>query len=235
MNTRDLLPPPNLGLSLGLGAAAAVAGAAAWAALIVFANRELVYLALGIGALVGFAMVKGRGHGQMVACCAAVLAVLSIGTGKFYAYRHFLDETVSSNDELFAEYQADAKDWASLGKSPSDEQVDSFVLDHGYEAANAAAFRHGWAKQLEWLTANTPDAPQWHEHCAAVAAADYPFVDYLKEDFHLFDILFVGLGLATAYSLVMRHTQALQVAAGQQLRAAREAGEAEGTAAAGDN
>ncbi|MEZ6036070.1 MAG: hypothetical protein R3F29_01230 [Planctomycetota bacterium] len=241
--TSDLLPPPNLGLALGLGAAAAVAGAAAWAAVIVFANSEIGWLAVGIGALVGFAMVKAGGHGQMLAICAAVLAVLSIGTGKHFAYQHAisttLDDLAGNIDGMFGKVQTDADAWAALGGSPSDEQVSAFALDHGYEVEDAAEFRREWAPDLAWIHTNKPSAEQWREYKRAALEErltnEVGFVDYLKQKFHLFDLLFVGLGVAAAFSLVQRHTQALQVAARQQLRAEREAEEAAKAPEEGDN
>lgn len=238
----DLLPPPNYGLALGLGAAAAVAGAAAWAALIVFANSEIGWLAVGIGALVGFAMVKAGGHGQMLAACAAVLAVLSIGTGKHFAYQHAISTTIdhvaSNIDDMFGELQTDADAWAALGGSPSDEQVSAFALEHGYEVEDAAEFRRECVPDLAWIHANKPSAEQWREYKRAALAErltnEVGFVDYLGKNFHLFDLLFVGLGVAAALSLVIRHTQALQAAARQQLRAERNA-EAAATNEEGDN
>ena len=50
-------------------------------------------------------------------------------------------------------------------------------------------------------------------------------MDYLREDFSIIDLLFIGLGIATAFGMVHKNTIAMQIAARQELRAEREEGQ----------
>ena len=85
---------------------------------------------------------------------------------------------------------------------------------------------------LEWFHANKPTLQEWRAHEQPAVedwvAENYTFIDYLKGDFHLFDILFVILGLATAFGLVSRHTAELQESAREHLQAERQTKEAPG-------
>lgn len=225
MRTEDLLPQPNMTTSLALGGVAAFVGAAAWAALYIFANLEHGVLAWGIGGAVGFAIVRGGGHGQMLAVVAAVLAVLSIGTGRYLAYQSVLQEQVDGffSDEMFEGTRTVAIQWKELGANPTDDQVNDFALDNDVDVQSAAEFREVVAPNLEWLAEPGRTADEWRERNAGDLAEAYTFVDHLKADFHPFDILFVLLGLGTAFGLVSRHTMEMQREARAQIRAEREA------------
>lgn len=232
MRTEDLLPEPNMTTSLALGGVAAFVGAAAWAALYIFANLEHSVLAWGIGGAIGFAIVRGGGHGQMLAVVAAVLAVLSIGTGRYIAYEAVLQEMVEgyATDEMFEGTRTLANRWKELGANPTDDQINDFALDNDVDVQSAAEFRETVVPDLEWLAEPGRTADEWRERGAGEVAEAYTFVDHLQVDFHMFDILFVLLGLGTAFGLVSRHTTEMQVEARAKIRADREAEAAEAAA-----
>ena len=77
----DLLPPPPIGRATVAGTGAAMMGAAAWGLIAYYGNVEVGYLAIGIGALIGWVMVKAGGHGTPIAVCAGLLTLLSILSG----------------------------------------------------------------------------------------------------------------------------------------------------------
>lgn len=235
VRTADLLPPPPLGKALAFAALAALAGAAAWGLIAYFAKVEIGYLAWGIGALIGFAIVKAGGHGTLLAVAGAALSVLSIGTGKHLAFRMLLDHEFTAqvakiDPGVYEAQLQDATAWAALGEQPSDEQVKAFAEKHEFEFRDAASFRSEVGEQLTWIATEKPTLPQWRARLVADTAARVSFVEYLKDDFHPFDVLFVGLGLVTAFGLVNRYTTALQVAARQALREQHAAEQAEAEA-----
>ena len=66
-------------------------GAALWAAIAYYFNYEVGYVAILVGLLTGFGAVVGAGGGgEIVAFIALVVAVLSIGTGKYIAINAYL-------------------------------------------------------------------------------------------------------------------------------------------------
>lgn len=217
-------PPPPFGRALLFGGLAAFAGAAAWAALIHFAHLEHGLLAWGIGGLVGAAVLWAGGHGKPLAVCAGVLALLSIGTGKQLAFRHGLDTAVADTAaELTPEYHQNfakaAADWVALGEAPTDEQVQKFLADLGGSAQTAAEFAAETGPKLRQFHSQQPTLDQWRLQVGDEMRAEASFVDYLREDFHVLDLLFVFLGLSTAYGMVAKATE-LRLAAARQARAA---------------
>jgi hypothetical protein len=209
------------------GGGVALLGAVAWGLLVFYAHREFGLLAWGIGAAIGAAMVKGGAHGTMLAVVAGVLALASIGTGKQIAFQLIVDQQSTKmvsvlSPELHAEQAKDAKDWVALGADVSDEQVKTFIAEHGYEGP-PADFRREMAPKLVTMAREQPSLEQWREDIRKEFFGAASFFDYLREDFHLADILFVVLGIASAFGLVSKATAELRVAARQQLRAEREA------------
>ena len=126
----------------------------------------------------------------------------------------------------------DADLWHALGDSPTDDQITDFAIEREFTADNASDFRKYSEPMLEWFHANKPTLQEWRAHEQPAVedwvAENYTFIDYLKGDFHLFDILFVILGLATAFGLVSRHTAELQESAREHLQAERQTKEAPG-------
>lgn len=229
--TAPSLPTPPYARVLTVGAICAVAGAAVWGLLRIYAHIEVAYLATGIGALIGFGIVKAGGHGTPLAVASGVLALISIVAGKHIAYQadyadvlQGLDAKILQSD--YEEMKVDARDWAALGDTTDDEAVETFALSHEFDVEDAAEFRTEFADGLQAFQAANPSFEEWSDGQRAIyrelLAADYSFVDYLKEDFHPFDLLFVVLGIAAAFGLVQNATNDLKTNAMRQRRAAAE-------------
>jgi len=257
VHREELLPAPPIGRALAAAGGAAFAGAVVWALVAIYAHVEIGYIAWGIGALIGFAMVRAGGHGQMLAVCAAMLAVLSIGTGRYAMYRWALDDgdrlaltargdvRQALNSEWHSKVRRHARIWHELGPNPDDEAVEDFALDQFYEVDSAAEFRERFAPRLIWFHENDPTLDEWRDYEAANLASklgeqarraadlreQVSFVEYLRGALSPLDLLFAGLGLVTAFGLVSRHTINMRVEAQRQIRAELELDAAEGRAA----
>lgn len=234
VRTEDLLPPPPIGRAVMLGALAAIAGAVVWALLRIYANTEHGLLAWGIGALIGFAIVKGGGHGTVLAACAGGLALCSIGAGKYVSYQDAVDQYVaeSMTEDAYRERQRDATDWVALGDSPTEAQVKEFMDSHDFDPEDPGEFAADVGPHLSSFAAEKPSLDQWRASGREMVTDGYTFLVHLREDFHPLDILFAILGIATAFGIVQKATTQMLVAARQRLRAEREA-EAEAAAAEG--
>ena len=225
-----------MGRSLGAAAVAAIIGAAAWAALSIYGGREYGLLAWGIGGLVGFAMIKSGGHGTLLAVAAAVFAVLAIGTGKHFAYEGRVSQVISEvgkrcTIDTHAEVTSDAAAWHALGTTPTEDQVGDFAMDHDYDVDSADELRERYAPTLDWVHDNKPTLEKWRAYeqrkVEAMIAEEFSFFAYLKNDFNYLDILFIVLGLATAFGIVSRHTMELRSEARRRLRDERQSEESE--------
>ena len=158
-----MLDKPSVGKPLTLGAASALVGAAAWGLLIIYAHIESGWLAWGIGALVGFAVVKGGGHGKAMAVCAALLTLLAIGSGKHIAFQTLVadetDQILEQYDEAaYLERTKDATDCVALGSTRPSRAIEAYIQDHRFDAT-VAEFPQYQAPLLEHFAA-APPAPR---------------------------------------------------------------------------
>ncbi len=223
--TEQLMPPVPIARALTFAGIAALLGAVAWGSIAFYAHYELGYLAWGIGALVGFAAVKAGGHGNLIAFAAGALALLSIGSGKNLSFRlsvdrsaqRFVAERVTA--AAHAKRTKDATDWVALGNEPTPEQLRSFTTEHEFDFDDAALF----APRLRRFAEQKPTLEQWRDQIRGEIVAEASFVGFLQDDFHPADILFVLLGIASAFGLVANHTTRLHVAVREAERRRREA------------
>lgn len=209
----EAMPSKNVNVARAACLGAALIGALVWGAISYFANRELGLVAWGIGGLVGGACAVVGGRGSQMAVTAAIFAIVSIVSGKVLSqtWQYSSPEVRAMYEEAFV----DSRDWNALGDDPSDAVVKEYIASHGYIGVDVLTFR------------------EEHAPGVSVFAKEYPtfddFVAYLKSevsiwdgiiaDFHFLDLVFAGLGIATAYGLVMRASQADANAIQRSLRA----------------
>lgn len=81
----------NLPLAVIAGAAAALAGAGAWAAITVLTEHQIGWMAIAVGALVGFAVrVAGKGAGANYAAIGAGFALVGCVIGNLLTVSYFI-------------------------------------------------------------------------------------------------------------------------------------------------
>ncbi|MFT7534068.1 MAG: hypothetical protein ACI85K_000013 [Hyphomicrobiaceae bacterium] len=219
-----------MGPALGFAGLAAIAGAAVWGLLRIYGDLEHGIIAWGIGGAIGFAIIKAGGYGQTLSIAGAVLAVLSIAAGKQISFQSQVNKVIEINlaevDQDYATARIDAEAWVALGDSPSDDLVESYALDHDFEVDSAAQLRSEFAPEMERFVTEQPSQAEWAKarrfEVEAFVNENFTFIGYLREDFSILDILFVGFGLATAFGMVRKRTTELQTEAREHLRAERD-------------
>ncbi len=92
LEIEEMTAQPNLLGAVLLGAAAALSGSLAWYFLSVGIDREYVILAVGIGWLVGKAVVLGSGNkrGVGLQAVAGALAFIGVVGGRYLLVNHFV-------------------------------------------------------------------------------------------------------------------------------------------------
>jgi len=197
----------------------AVIGAVLWAAITRFTGYEVGFVAWGIGALVGGAAARlgGRGAGPAMAC--AGLAVVSIFAGKYMSATYAIDE---ARDEIRAGvlgqdvYEEFIEDSSLVGHLETDTDVKGFMIERRFTNADAvpdvsdeelASFKDDQLLELRAALAAPPtydtwraDRGEWAE--TLVSLMTMSPVEVVKEELSPIDIVFVGLGLITAFKLV---------------------------------
>lgn len=216
----------GLGGAIIGGVVGGAIGAAIWAAIAYFANLESGWVAWGIGALTGLGVFLGGGKngGAVSGVVAVVIALASICAGK-YAAIHFsladaeaefakqveADLAATHNDDdsfLLAVADSIADEWTAEGKTinwPNSKAMEDReeVSDYPPELIKEATSR--WAalspEEKESLKHDIEENVRAgvREQIAAMHSqiASEGFV----ESWGLFDILFVGLAIASAFRL----------------------------------
>jgi hypothetical protein len=122
----------------------------------------------------------------------------------------------------FDEQQKDARDWVALGDAPSDEAVEAYLLQHGYQDWEVEPFKSEVAPVLAKFAADEPTYEAWaaeraSEYIASLSFEDFYVSDDLKDT--LLDVLFLVIGVAAAFNLVMQKSR--EEVAGLQRREER--------------
>jgi hypothetical protein len=212
---------------------AAAVGAAIWAAIVLITNYEVGWVAWGIGGLVGGACAGLGGRGQPLAATCAGLALASILVGKFAAVHFGMEGAIReeleaiASEELYDDQRKDWTDYAELPGSPSDEQIETFILDHDYEDVSVVEFRESIAPHLIDLANRNPSFDVWRsdfvEMQVVAVNEQVSVIEIVKEDLGAMDLLFAFLGVSTAFGLVMGATRKDEEAARAVARAERRA------------
>lgn len=197
----------------------AVLGALLWKFIAVTFNYELGLIAWLIGGAIGFsaAVAGAKGQGAAVAC--ALLALLAIFGGKYMAASTFISEVaaaVTASNELegmdlkvvYDELQADA---ARYSETVTDERsLREFMVERGYsDAADPSSvsdeeiqwFKEYEQPRLEEMLDNPQAYEEWKNNSLAPDLQNISAFDVIMESLGVIDLLFLFLGVGTAYRL----------------------------------
>ena len=201
----------SLGMkSFAAASIAALLGALVWMGVAVGFNRELGWVAWGVGGLVGFASAVTGARGGSAGMMCAMLAMCAIIGGKIFAVQQFQDSGwITDEDSVFwyEEYKLDAELYQELDGSDAD--LRAFIFERNYteawsetdvSQADIDDFMADSAPMLEWMTESDPAMEEWVEYMNASIAEESAFASVIN-NLDLFDALWLFLGLTTAYRL----------------------------------
>ncbi len=211
---------PDSALNLkAIAAAAGVAllGALVWKFIAVTFDYEFGLIAWAIGGAVGFAAASLGSRGVQAGVLCGALAFASIGLGKYWMAQSFIDEfqtNISSvmGDELdlveiYDEFVEDARLFAE--GSGGELFTRQYMVDRNYSEASDPAdvsreelqdFEEYYAADLRDAAQTQPTYEQWKADALSEFNALSPW-EFVKESLGLFDILFLLLGVGTAFRL----------------------------------
>ncbi len=205
-----------------LGLVAGALCAAVWAAISYFLHFEIGWIAWGIGFIVGIATLAGAGGrgGPMVAGLAVTLSVLSIAGGKYadahFAVNKYMQEngmTAEAGDELLCSYIADdvVAEKINAGDAVTwPEGVDPTQVSQPSDYPPDV-----WAEASARWEAMSPDEQSDYRDTIEsqrqtqldIVAADVR-AQAFKDSFSLFDLLWFGLAVLTAFKIGMTSPEA---------------------------
>ena len=208
---------------VGIAAAAGVAiiGALLWKYITVWFGYEFAIIAIGIGAGVGIAAVMFESEGMATGALCAIFTLLSIFGGKYMAMS-YLQETwtqditaaIEGEEDIYkAYYQQDLKAAEAFGDGIEDKkELIAFLKEHGYEEyydvnnisdAEIADFNEYVVPHLKRISDTNPSFEEWlqgsfQENVENISTSSLVFLD-----FGLMGILFLILGVGTAFKMGM--------------------------------
>jgi hypothetical protein len=207
---------------------AAGVGALVWGAISTFLDVEFGFIAWGIGAGIGLTSLLLGSKGTLNGIVCVALTLLAIGTGKVVPYYlineddlalSFMDDWLDK--EHYDEIMLDAKAFKKLkdeSKYPN-YMVDRFYTDETdpkqVTPEEVEEFKQDYLPNIKWAIDNEPSYEEWREYMfekesgygttmARKTLADTTFADRVRfatEDMTAIDIIFVVLGVASAFGM----------------------------------
>ncbi|NIP78521.1 MAG: hypothetical protein GWM90_04690 [Gemmatimonadetes bacterium] len=199
--TRDDRAP----LALAAGLVAALLGGLAWAAIVLFTQYEIGWVAWGIGALVGVAMARTtQVRSGRLALAAAVLAFLGLMAGKAFVVggsAGSIAEELASNPDYLAGpvawqmYNAGELDAETMTAIRATEQAGDTLSDALWAGMLAQA-----TTRLEGMT--EADRRAVAEEAATGYVNQMGLVDGILAQLSGFDLLWLFLAVGTAFQMM---------------------------------
>lgn len=211
-------------MGIAAGLLAGLIGAAAWAAIAFYANLEIGYLAWGIGGLVGFAVASGAGKtGPVLGGIAVLITIASICGGKFAVVE---TEIQSSLTEVYADFEQQLAEgftdevlvsFLADGIVTQEESAGKSIdwpkgVDLS-EASTPADYPQAiWQNaQKKWDAMDDEGHTEFHAQIESNTRENFEaYIAGVTEEarsegffatFSLFDLLFFGLGVVTAWGI----------------------------------
>jgi len=197
--------------------AAAALGALAWALVAYYMKVEIGYLAIGVGAAIGFASKVAGGKGESAAISCAALAAVAILCGKLVTVNFVRADAgteisaMFDNRDMYDEMMTDANDLAAL---PPDDDLRAYLIAHDYsEAASPgdvtegelADFRDNSEELLRRLAKEQPDFDGYKklmtQQVLGTLEENLSLWELVKADLGFIDLLFFVFGVGAAYSV----------------------------------
>ncbi len=205
--------------ALGAAAGAALIGAVVWNIIAMTTNYEFSIIAWGIGGAVGLAAAALGARGFATGVICGVLAFVAIFGGKYLVIQSFksnwyeiLVESGELEDaDLKQSYQYTLVAAQAYQSEVTDtESLNQFMVDYGYSEAEQASrvnaeeirvFKDIDEPILLSMAAGNLSYEQWIRSLFQEDFENASTFDLIKEDFGIIDILFIFLGVGTAYRL----------------------------------
>lgn len=114
---------PNMVLAIALGVIGAVVSGIIWYYFTVWTGKQIGYVSIGVGFVIGWAVLIGSGkkRGMVLQVTSAILTFITLLCSEYLIIMHYVREYMSSNQTEFPDY-----DGSFIFISP----FDSFVLSN---------------------------------------------------------------------------------------------------------
>lgn len=207
----------NLALGTVGAVGAAILGMVVWYLIIVGTHTEFGILAWGVGAFIGFGCrVLGAGYSQKLGIIAGVCAFVAIVGGEYLAtraaYQQFLNQFMEGAYEARLEYaqravqlETEEQTRAFLAEGMSDDE--DTVAPADITPQQLAEFRQDELPKLKDLVNGQPTKAEFERDLRASLNSARMQAEVLKHSVSLWTVLWLFLGVGSAYRLGVGETQ----------------------------
>lgn len=206
---------PAIALPVALACGGAFLGALIWAGIAYATGMEIGYVAWAVGGLAGGGMLLGGGRGVGHAGIAAVLALVGIFGGKYYGTSLLIEhelgklEDMMLSREAFDQMRTQAQRLADETAAPTGEMA--AVLEDGVggqlsqeEVWEMQEMLAAQAAQFARMLQTDYTYEMWRDEMQQEIRTDVSVWAFVQENFDFLDMIFILLGLSTAFGVVQR-------------------------------
>ncbi len=203
----------------------AILGALLWKFIAVTFDYELGLIAWIIGGAIGFTAAMSGANGRNSAIACAILALLAIFGGKYMTTSYFISEATAAiststemdgvdQENIFNKMQNDAIQFSTTVSD--DISLRKFMAEQGYsdftDADSVTDEEVSWFKEnqqplLEEILNNSQGFEEWRSAMDDDFQSNISTFDLMIESLGLLDLLFLFLGVSTAYRLGMGNAE----------------------------
>ncbi len=206
-----------------VAAISAFLGALVWKVIVVATGYEVGLIAWGIGGVVGFAAVMSGARGESAGMICSVFVLLAIVGGKYWAISSLqndwgskLESSTEAQTEEFRQVYFDNLEMArAYSKSVKDDiSLRNFIVLYNYSESQRAEyvtneeinyFKDYVVPGLISMAEKQPDFKEWLTDSFQQEVKQVSAFDILQESFNFMDVIFLLLGITTAFKLVNRN------------------------------
>jgi hypothetical protein len=204
----DKAPPAsqeNVPMGILGGVIAGFIAMLAWYFITLATDRHIGIVAWGVGVLVGIGVrTLGRDGSPFLGFVAAVCACLAILGGDFLLVGHVMNKSVRGIASIA--YTAQMAAAREAVKLKSDAEIRKWLAENKKEGASVSPkdideFREHGQAEMQDLLNGKPTQEEFEKEFAAKLNSFSVKMGILKETLSLFTILWLGLGIASAYRI----------------------------------
>jgi len=202
------------GKSLAAGAGAALIGALLWSFIAKSFGYELGLIAWGIGGGIGFAVMLTGSRGEKAGIASGALVLIAILGGKYMFISDLKDELTSSFNESTENaqymYETEMKALEAYSSDFDEQSLRQFMIEYEYSQQyetkditkeEISYFRDVEEPRLNEFYYEKPTFDEWYEVTINTVFNEISIMDLVVESLGLTDIIFLLLGIGTAFRL----------------------------------
>lgn len=200
--------------SIITGTVVALVGALIWSGIASVTGYEFGFIAWVIGGAVGMSVAMSGSAGEKAGLACAAFALLAILGGKYMVFSGVKDDIAGmlsgSRDDVLHIYETEMKAADAYSSAFDDISLRQFMVDHNYSESYESGevtseeleyFKESEEPRISEYSYAKPAFDEWYQINITDKLDQLSVFSLIEEDFNLMDVLFLILGIGTAFRL----------------------------------